>query len=460
VRKRAKRLYDQSRQWRLLVHTTLRWVRQDLTGAFAEDLEARTQGFQDEYISTALSDERNLIISKASALEWSFQKLHTSNENRAWAQRLEDFDVWLRRIEQLRHAEANRPLEIDECTVYVDCGMYASRDTFAPEMTDCPIDMRMMDPTQVHPVFDGRNGLREVYRVYRDSAQAITQDYGDFTPEAKAKLEKQFGRIEDETEFDVVEYWDRWWRMVSIGDQLILPVTAHKYGDCPWTIQYGGYGEPMFTHSEFDTDSVGQISSAWIKGRSSFPTERMTKATPYLYYRLKSHSIYEAVMARFLDGFKKEINPPYIRYRSDMAAEKEFPQMDTNAGMGNEAMLGEEKVEPIPMLNTGAADRVIAQVNQDRRTGSMPPEAYGVMDKSNISSIAQQGANDSGMQFVAPITRSREMGMSRRYERINRMMGNFGLSPNTAGILSPRSSCHPGNGAVPRCSRPMSSRGR
>lgn len=427
----AKKLFENNQQWRTLVYITLMWVHQQLTGSFEEDLIDRELGFKEEYISTRLSAERNLIISKFSSLQPSFQKKHPKEELRGWAQRLEDFALWLRDEEQFQHTGGgNRPLEFDEGTLLFDYGMLTKRHTLAPERTDCPVSFRMIDPAQVHPVW-GPNGLKAVYRVYRDSAEYLTAAYGDFNPSHLKKLEDQMGKIGDDTELEIIEYWDTWYRSVSIGDSPIMPVTEHKYGDVPWTIQFGAYGDPMFTR----TPSVGmgsrftRTADGWNADSSMRSSERMRKATPYLYFHLKNHDIMESVNARLITALKKDVKPAVIRYRSNEAAEKELLAIESNPGDTNDAMLGDEKIEPIPTYNTGYGDRLMAQLETDYRAISSPPQMSGQIDKSNVTGVAQAGANDAGMHLIAPLAKSMERAMMSEIDTVARLLGNFGHLP-------------------------------
>lgn len=423
----GKKLYDNNRQWRWLIYRTMQWVRQELTGAFPEDIRERQLGFQEEYISSALSDERNLIISKGAALQPGFRASWTKDEYRGFAQRLEDTVIWLRDMERFQAGiGGQRPLELDEWALMTDYGMYVSRDTFAPKRTDCPVDMRLIDPCQVHPVWDRHTGLKEMYRVYWDTTAEITASYGDFTKEQKAKLEKEIGKeITDETEHEVIEYWDTWYRCVLVGGVAMMAVTEHKYGDVPYTVQYGGHGEPMFTRSS-GIGTARRSNNQWQPNATTRGDDRLSKAVPYLYYRLRGHEIYEAVMARVVTGFKKDINPPTIRYRSDMAAEKPMPALDGSPGAQNEGMFNEEKIEALPTTDLQKATMLLQQLTQDRMTGSAPPEMFGRIDKSNVTGVAQAGANDAGMHLLFPNTKAWEMALEQRYDRIVRMLANFG----------------------------------
>ena len=419
----GRKLHEGDRAWRMLVNTMLKWTRQQLTGAFPEDILARQLGFQEEYISSALSDERNLIISKGAALRPSFRKLHTSNEDRGYAQKLEDAAMWLREQEQLRHViRGNRPLELDEWSMFTDMGMYASRDTFSPLMSECPVDMRLIDPRQVHGIWNGTE-LERVYRVYWSTYRQIAQSYGDLSDANRKKIEDQCGKVEDDMQFEVIEYWDTWWRCVCIGDIPVLDVTAHKYGEVPWTIQYGGGGEPMFTSDEWGS-MYEPVSNNWVKTQADV-SGRMYKATPYLFYRIRTHEIFEAVMARAITALKKEVNPPTIRYRSVDAADKEMPDLDSGAGAQNDAMLGDERIEPFPTVTGRSFDLVLGGLQQDIQRSAPPAAAYGQIDKSNVTSIAQAGANDAGQHLLFPSTKAWEMALQQKYPRIFRLLGNM-----------------------------------
>lgn len=425
VKSTAERVHEQNRLWRELIYRIQGWVRMEVTGAFQQDIAARQNGYQEEYISSGLADERNLIISKGAALKPSFRKRAYEEEDRGYSQRLEDAAVWLRDMERRKHAKTgNRPLEIDEWSFFVDYGLYCARDTLAPKDPKCPLKMTLINPAQVNPVWD-HDGLKQVFRVYRETTERITAIYGDFNPTELKKLEDQVGKVGDSTEFNVVEYWDSWWRCVMIGDVVVMPVTAHKYGQNPYTVQYGGYGEPMMTRSP------GQIarlrgSSQWFRSESSLADDRMYKAVPYLFYRIPTHDIFTSVMARLITAYKNAMNPAVIRYRSDAAAEKDMPQLDGSEGSQNEAMLGEEKIEAMPMANLPVADRLLAALEQDKRTGSAPPDMYGTNDKSNITGVAQAGANDAGQHLLFPTTKAYEMALAIRYEKCFTLMGNFG----------------------------------
>ena len=425
IKSTADKLFNQHDMWRNLISITTAWLRQERVGMFPEDGEDRKSGLQEEYISTALTDKRNDVISKVASAQMGVRKRVSDDKNRRRGQLIEDAIVHISEEMEYAHVQAgNRPLKIDEAQQFTDRGMFVSRQVLNPNYDpERPIIVDLIEPTQVYPVWAGKNGLRAVYRVYRDTYANLQAAYGDIDPESRKKIEKKIGKeLGDDTEVNVYEYWDTWWRCVLIDDQPILPVTAHKYGYVPWTIQYGGYGDPMFsrTPGQWENRNGTEYFDMMDKTRAD---ERVYKAVPLIWYDMRSHEIYEAVMARLLTGFKKEINPPTIRYRSNMA-DGDFPEFSTAAGAVNEAILGEERIEPVPQQTNNPVTGVILQnLMGDRmaRTTSFSGQA----DKSNVTGSALLRIGDENTDKILPIYQSLQMAKTQQFTQILWTLRNF-----------------------------------
>jgi len=422
----AQNLYDNARQWRALISMTLMWTRQKMTGIFPEDMNERLNGLQEEYISSALSDERNLMIALGADQELSLRKRPLKEDDRGYAQRLEDAAIWFRAKERLHHAErGNRPLELDEWAQLIDYGMYVSRDTLWPENPGCPVRSTLIDPAQVHPLFNVY-GLDRVYRVYSDTAAELTASYGDFAPSVLKQIEDTLGSVTDTTEFEVTEYWDTWRRCVLVNSVPLVPMTEHKYGEVPWTVAYGGYGEPMFTRTPGQV-SVRRINGGTFSIEGSRGDDRIFKATPFIYYRIKNHELKEAVGARLVTAMKKGVNPPVIRYRDDDAGQQDLPELYTGPGAQNEAQLGREKIEPLPPMDLSVLDRTMALISTDEERAAPPPQMRGGLGgTSNVTGVAQGQAASAGDYLLTPAVAAYTMAQMRRYPRIFRLLGNFG----------------------------------
>lgn len=436
----ANRLVSQNRLWREMIHVILRWTRQELSGAFDEDIEEREQGFQDRFISTALSDERNLAIAMGSMFKIAYRKRATK-DLKGRAEQLEQACAHVRREFEYRWVrDGNRPLGIDEWSMIVDYGMLCVRLGWDDRDPEFPLCRHLIDPTQVYPIWGGKTGLKAVYRVYRSTILSLMESYGDDYLDAPAmkKLKDMYGSdLGSTTEVKCYEYWDEWWRGVFVADVPVLPITAHAYGRCPWRIQYTGMGEAMFTHTPFG-NSLSKV--AWeLQGTlSTSQSDRIYKAVPMLFYRIRNHDLFEAVMARVVTGIKKAINPPMIRSRSNMVAGTPMPALDTGPGQQNEIFRGEEDLSPIPTVDaTNSTQLLLAALGDDKQTGGFPKSAYGAMAQaSNVTGVAQQLGIESGMNKLDPLVKSFETGEAIEWETIFSLVRNNGEATKYGGDLA------------------------
>jgi hypothetical protein len=404
IRQQGDQLHNQNQMWRFLIETTLKWIRQELCGIFPEDREARKMGLQEEYVSSALSDERNLFVSKLATLQVTYKKLYLDDNLRQKAQMVEDAVVWLRREEQARHVVGgNRPLALDEAAMFTDYGMIACRHPMFPQDPEFPIQIDLIDPLQVNVVW-GRHGPDVVIRKYSDTAERIAWDYGDFAPSVRKKLESKYGKdgwLDPNIDLPVYEYWDTWYRCVLVDDQPLIPVTEHAYGCTPWTIQYGGLGEPMFTRTPMQQIRQG-ANTEWIVSDGNRADERVNKAVPLCYYGIRRHETYEAVMARLLMAFKKEVNPPWLLIRGLESYGTPLPEVGSGPGQVTE-LAEDERPQPYPQLAGGpATQEVLKALGIDRATNSAPIAMYGQTDSSQVSGSAMNALTDAGMDKLAP----------------------------------------------------------
>jgi hypothetical protein len=283
-----------------------------------------------------------------------------------------------------------------------------------------PFLTALIDPSQVIPVWETHRGLKAVYRCYSAKVTDLVETYGDFAPSARKQLENEYGKLDDDTEItQVVEYWDRWWRCVTAAGRIILPVTAHEYGEVPYTIGYGPLGEPNLTWLPDDYGSVTTVSETW---RDNLPY----KSVSYIRFRKESHALHEAIMRRAVYGVKKELYPAVIRERSMLARTKPAPELDSTPNAQNEVLMGEERIQPFPTSNPLALQAVLGMLSTDRLTGSMPLQSYGVNDRSNVSGTAIGHLNEAGMDKVAPWVHSLETFLARDYSKAIRLWRNFG----------------------------------
>lgn len=426
VKQRADRLQQDHYAWLSLIEVTMAWLRHERVGMFPEDEEDRRNGLQEEWIDNALTAKNNIVISKVAASKMGVRKRYHSDTLRTKAQMIEDAAAWLQDELALQWVQkGNRPLKLDEALLFAQRGMYVSRQVFDVSDPDMPLNVDLIEPTQCFPVWGGKRGLQEVYRTYRDTIGNITAAYGDLTPDALKTLRTKYGRdITDQSEINIYEYWNTWDRVVLVDDQPIIPFTAHEYGYVPWTIQYGGYGDAMFTRTP-GTRGRKTFGGTWEQVDRTTTNERAYRAVPLIYYDMRHHEMLEAIMGRIVTGFKREINPPIVRERSTMIAGTDVPEFSQAPGAVNEVRLGEERVSVTPSLTNNPITGMIVQTLQAQMNRTDPSINYNA-DKSNVTGAALSRMGDEGTEHILPIYQSLEMAKTHQFTQIFQTIGNWG----------------------------------
>ena len=425
IKERADNLYQEYQPWRTLIEITAGWMRHERSGFFPEDAADRRNGLQEEFISTALTTKRNAAIAKIGGAKQGVKKNYYTDELRRKAQQIEDAVTWL--FSEFEHqwtVKGQRDLRLDEALLYIDRGMYCSRQVFDKDDDECPINIDLIEPAQVHPIWGGKRGLQEVYRVYRDTLAFILADYGDFISDAKMKeiKNKHGSDMSNMSELAVYEHWDTWYKTILIGDVPVIQA-EHKYGYVPWTVNYGGFGDAMFTRTPGESATRG-FSDTFIQIDRSRINERYYKAVPFIYYDVRSHEIFEAVMGRLLTGFKREINPPIERHRSTMLAGTDMPEYSQAPGAVNEVALGEEEIRVSPQLQNSPITGMIVQtvVGERAQRDVTINEKAG---QSNVTGSALDRYTQAGEELLLPVFRSLERAKEHQAEQLLRTIGNW-----------------------------------
>lgn len=400
VHETAIERFDEMAEWRMAVRHDLQVLRGAVEGIFPDDAEDYYAGIIDEWSSPALIDEYNLAVSWLSGLQRRFTKRMASDDLAYETRKVELAAKWLYEAE----ARAN-DLDIDstilEPKIMLAYGVLAVRRTLNryAEPWESPFRKDYIDPAQlVWKRGRYQDGIEQVFRLYSARAEDLAADYGDFAPSVVKKLEDLYGSLDDETEFsDVVEYWDPWYRCVTVGGIEIVPVTEHQYGEVPYSFGFSPLGEPRMTY-------LPEVSGSAAMSRETMRANAPHKSVGFIRFMKKQHAQYEAIMKRNLYALKMGNNPPITRYRSANAAQVPAPDLIAKPGVQNEAIMGEEKLEPFPYPNRMQYDQSIIMdaMMRDRQTGRAPLAAYGVFDQSNISGTATKMGLSAGAHLWKP----------------------------------------------------------
>jgi hypothetical protein len=418
--------FDEMAEWRMAVRHDLEVLRGSVEGIFPDDTEDYYAGIIDEWSSPALIFELNLAVSYLAELNRRFSKPYTDEKAAYESRKVELAAKWLNETEARQQGDG---MGLDPKTlepkILLPYGLLAKRRVLnqAAEPWESPFRVDYIDPAQL-VIQRGRaqDGIEKIYRVYSARAEDLAASYGDFAPSVLTKLKDLYGEIDDAIEFnDVVEYWDPWYRCVTVGGIELVPVTEHKYGEVPYSFAFSPLGEPRMT-------TLPDQSSGTAMNRETMRANAPYKSVGFVRDMKKQHAQFEAMMKRNLYSVKMGNNPPVMRGRSAMASQQPAPDLISKPGSQNEYMLGEEKLEPFPYPNRMGYDQgvIMEAMTRDQSRGRAPDSAFGLFGQSNISGTANKMGLQAGEHLWKPWAREIDRYLERDTAKAFRLWQRLG----------------------------------
>jgi hypothetical protein len=277
-------------------------------------------------------------------------------------------------------------------------GMLVGFDAINPKDTYCGLDMQLVDPLTVYPVFGGPEGLSEVYRIFEATNEEIIGTYGGDPgfPEwerIRRKVHQHAAKTEVGTRKrvergelrTVTEYWNRDWLQVILDDEHILLERKHGERELPFTIVIGAFDQPMGVQIGSVKQPYDQDTDWGTVHISDASVDLARQMRPYRWRHIMANRISEAVAGRRLSMFKWSIYPHVVREYD--------PNTDWQLSEKIELTPGEHTDVPIPgKLNiiTPVIDpNVMAGLAADlqsnvgggyatkMRLGTIPPQTSG-----------------------------------------------------------------------------------
>ena len=287
-------------------------------------------------------------------------------------------------------------------------GCLVGLDTVNPDNHECGLDMSLIDPLTVFPVWEGRNGLGEVFRVYEDTVANIAGNYGNGDPKEAKRLEstlkKMTGKSADSAgrpdrlkRVTVTELWNRDWVQVIVDDRELL-TRRHGYGRVPFTVTIGGFDLPPGVTSGMAKEPY-DLNTIWGEiPINDASTDLARQYRPYAWKRLKTHAIKEAVYGRLLTAFKDARDPAGIYEYDPMTKHLNTGDMKARPGHVLEVPLGNRysTISTAPgadvatPLFQGLAENATLDTLTLMRTGGVPPQTTGTA----LGKMLELGAAD------------------------------------------------------------------
>lgn len=385
----------------LSVASTLAVLRGEVVGAFKDDVRDIQLGKKSGWMLTDLRDQYNAAVSTVASNKIVYNRKVYDPSQQGKSQIVEDAAYDLRaRAERCWTERGDMPLSIAETKVLMAYGVLVQRITVDMYDPYYPFDSVLIDPAQVYPIWEGKRGLKQVWRCYRDKLYNVAFDYlaeEELSAEIKKRITKEDGEYEDcdSEDVEVIEYWDRWWNCVMLTDGTIIrKVAAHEYGICPWIIAFGPGGEVQFTNPYeyygYRTKD-GRIESYNSGGDSQW------KSTSIIADGIARNAQNEAVAGILVEELKKAADPPVVLERSTMAAKNPKRVVIDGRKKGiTETFLNEEKLSAFPTLpNPGLIQTLMQFIGKDSQSNGMNLSLLSQI-QSNVSGAAVNAASDSG----------------------------------------------------------------
>jgi hypothetical protein len=370
---------------------------------YLRDRRGQRTGEVETFPMTSIRDEHDRMCSFHAQMDLRWEAFYVSLIDREAAMAKESFlNLLWSDWQRLHSAQGYGPLRWAIPDTISRMGMVAV--WIAPDPTnECTgIDIRMLDPSQIFPVYDGKRGLKCAYRIYQASPEEVIANYDDGKKGFKAKIDKIVSEDPGELRHDfmgeVIEYWSREWAVICYQGTEIRR-WKHNYYKVPMVIKYGSFGMQGFTSTPRfvvgnDIDGVTRLNEVTSADDRRIDIAR--QAQPFLYRRIGPVHREEQFGSRLNTMFRKSMNRPLVWKAGPMTARFGNPVVDTRESgfikIGHEDSLDPLEMEPDAAIIQGL--QTLFQMNRD--TGMARGMAAGVSPAAQTSGtameiLAQQG---------------------------------------------------------------------
>lgn len=401
-------------------------------GQFERDTDLIESGEVEIFRLTDITDEHNAACTWVAGMDVSFEAKSRDVVDRDEASAKEDFLTFLYERWAARHAEAGfGHLQWSLSDTLQRTGMLATWIRDDPSDGELGIDIRVIDPSSIFPVYEGARGLAKVYRVYQATASDVLGNFGDDEGEVERKIRKiarseSSGRYDHRYEGECIEYYDRHWAMVLFEGTMIRR-WEHGLGTPPFVITPGCFGQQGFTripapHRVWDREDI-------IRGvpiTSSRSEDLAGIYQPFLYRRLRSHYQEEALAGRLMTMARRTLNPPTVLKQGLLSQQDGIPDIDTSEG-GTTAIRDDDALEPFPSTpDPSIYQPLMMLVGQNRQTSMPPSLVMGQGIPAQTSGTAIDIASQNGLEKWTPLVLCLEAHLSHVGQRALEIIRDWG----------------------------------
>lgn len=380
------------------------------------------------YHDSTIEAEHELIVANLGSIDPIYKPLARRLNERDEAADKADFLYACDDQTERRHINlGNGPFRPDVVRSALIYGRIVAQLAYKTECEDgdVPISESLVDPATCMPVHDD-HGLAIMARQYRTTLTAACAAF-DYDGSMRTKLRdvKKDAKYSTNTTVTVKEYWDRWWKLVWVDEVLVIGPVAHRLGEPPFVYQLGALGLPGFVRSVDDLtpDSVHTLTVFPHLRDAAMPN----KGLSHVHYLRYPIWLREALTARILTHFRRQIDPAYLVYQTNAAELSGVPQVTNNPGDVSTAKEGQERIEQVPNNPQAESYGPLMQLNNDALGRlTQPAEAYGLNPSGVSSGFALEGLSENGRDKQMPHLVTLEMFYKQLAEKRLKLYRDWG----------------------------------
>lgn len=374
----------------------------------------------DPWVDTTIQGEIELLAYQLADATVTFEATprHRDEEDEA-AKKVDFAAAALDHARELHAAAGNGNLELDKARTLLTTGRLAwhcqlNLDADADEM---PFIEYLVDPTSCYPIFESHRGMRVMARTYQTTVgEAVssfdTTDnalYQKLVVNVMSKEERGSKRRREEESCEVVDYWDRRWRIVFIDGEAVRAPMEHGYGFVPFVYKLSALGMPGYLRDPNMEDGDGRRNDMLARAFNNRDVAMPHKGIGLPSLLKKANAQREAVYTTLMTALGKSVDPSVVVEADDIVAPQGVPTISRKKGDASLIKMGHHKVQEISTNANGQVLMPILQATADNSARlTLPPTVHGLNDKSNVSGYATQGLNEAGRIKLVPWQRTLE----------------------------------------------------